>query len=129
MHGLMLDELTAHVATRVVSDDSLDRLDAALALATQIDHQADALVDRFVAVARADGRSWTEIGARLGRRYRRHHPRQAWRYRQGDHDIRAAALRRGSPGRRAATAAVAQRTIQAVNTPQGSDPYARNDTW
>lgn len=66
MPGLALNELTAHVATRAHSDDSLDRLDAALTVAGQLDNQADALVDHFVAAARTAGRSWTEIGARLG---------------------------------------------------------------
>ena len=66
MEGPTLDDLTAHVAARAASDDTLDRLDTALAVAAQLDHQADALVDHFVAAARADRRSWTDIGARLG---------------------------------------------------------------
>jgi ATP-dependent Clp protease ATP-binding subunit ClpA len=66
MEGLTLDELSTHVTARAASDDSLDRLDAALAVAAQLDVQADAVVDRFVAAARTAGRSWTEIGARLG---------------------------------------------------------------
>jgi ClpX C4-type zinc finger/Clp amino terminal domain, pathogenicity island component len=66
MEGLTLDELTAHVATQAHGDDSLDRLDAAITIAAHLDHQADALVDHFVAAARAAGRSWTDIGARLG---------------------------------------------------------------
>jgi hypothetical protein len=66
MEGLTLDELTAHVAARSHSDDSLDRLDAALIVAAHLDRQADALVDLFVASARAAGHSWTDIGARLG---------------------------------------------------------------
>jgi ATP-dependent Clp protease ATP-binding subunit ClpA len=66
MEGLTLDALTTHIAARATSDDSLDRLDAALAVAAQLDHQADALVDHFVAAARTAGRSWTDIGTRLG---------------------------------------------------------------
>jgi hypothetical protein len=49
-----------------LTGDSLDRLDTALRLAARLAHQADALVDHFVAAARADGRSWTDIGVRLG---------------------------------------------------------------
>ena len=66
MEDLTLDDLTAHVVAHAASSVSLDRLDAAIAVAAQLDHQADALVDHFVAAARADGRSWTEIGALLG---------------------------------------------------------------
>lgn len=66
MEGLTLAALTTHIAARATSDDSLDRLDAALAVAAQLDHRADELVDQFVAAARAAGRSWTDIGARLG---------------------------------------------------------------
>jgi hypothetical protein len=66
MQGLTLDALTAHIVGRAASDDSLDRLDAAIAVAAQLDHQADALVDHFVAAARTAGRSWTDIGGRLG---------------------------------------------------------------
>lgn len=66
MEGFTLDDLTVHVAAHAASNDSLDRLDAAIAIAAQLDHQADALVDHFVAAARAQGRSWTEIGALLG---------------------------------------------------------------
>jgi ATP-dependent Clp protease ATP-binding subunit ClpA len=66
MESFTLDDLAARVTARAASDDTLDRLDTALAVAAQLDHQADALVDHFVASARADGRSWTDIGARLG---------------------------------------------------------------
>lgn len=48
------------------SDDPLDRLDAALITARTLTDQADALIDQVVTDARAAGRSWTEIGARLG---------------------------------------------------------------
>jgi ATP-dependent Clp protease ATP-binding subunit ClpA len=66
MEGLTLDDLTARVTRNAAGGDSLDQLDAAIALAAQLDHNADAVVDAFVAQARRDGRSWTEIGARLG---------------------------------------------------------------
>jgi ATP-dependent Clp protease ATP-binding subunit ClpA len=66
MEGFTLADLTAQVTSRAGSRDSLDTLDAALALAAQLTSHADALVDHFVTAARRDGRSWTEIGSRLG---------------------------------------------------------------
>ncbi len=47
-------------------DDPLDRLDAALITARTLNDQADALIDGVVTEARTAGRSWTDIGARLG---------------------------------------------------------------
>jgi ATP-dependent Clp protease ATP-binding subunit ClpA len=66
MEGRTVDDLTATVVAAAASDDSLDQLDAALGTAAQLSSQADAVVDAFVARARRDGRSWTDIGARLG---------------------------------------------------------------
>jgi hypothetical protein len=66
MEGWPLPELTARVTAEAASDDSLDQLDAALATAADLTGRADAVVDAFVARARRDGRSWTEIGVRLG---------------------------------------------------------------
>jgi ATP-dependent Clp protease ATP-binding subunit ClpA len=66
MEGWTLDDLTAHVTAHAATGDSLERLDAAIALAARLDQQADALVDHFVTAARDDGRSWTQIGVRLG---------------------------------------------------------------
>jgi ATP-dependent Clp protease ATP-binding subunit ClpA len=66
MEGLTLADLTAKAISRAASSDSLDTLDAALALATQLNTHADALVDHFVTAARREGRSWTDIGGRLG---------------------------------------------------------------
>jgi ATP-dependent Clp protease ATP-binding subunit ClpA len=66
MEGWTLPELTARVTADAASDDSLDQLDAALATAADLTNRADAVVDTFVASARRDGRSWTEIGVRLG---------------------------------------------------------------
>jgi len=66
MEGLTLNDLTAHVTAHAATGDSLDRLAAAITLAARLDQQADALVDHFVTAARGDGRSWTDIGARLG---------------------------------------------------------------
>jgi hypothetical protein len=44
----------------------LDRLRAAAATASALRGLGDALLDRYVQAARADGCSWTEIGASLG---------------------------------------------------------------
>ena len=66
MASWTLPELTARVTAEAASEDSLDQLDAALATAADLTSRADAVVDAFVARARGDGRSWTEIGARLG---------------------------------------------------------------
>jgi ATP-dependent Clp protease ATP-binding subunit ClpA len=66
MEDWTFHDLTTRVVARTPSDDSLDRLDTALALAARLDHDADALVDHFVTAARTDGRSWTDIGTRLG---------------------------------------------------------------
>ena len=61
-----MPELTARVTAEATSEDSLDQLDAALTTAADLTSRADAVVDAFVARARRDGRSWTEIGGRLG---------------------------------------------------------------
>jgi ATP-dependent Clp protease ATP-binding subunit ClpA len=66
MDGPTLDDLTAQVTAGAGTGDSLDQLDAAITLAAQLSNRADAVVDFFVARARGDGRTWTEIGARLG---------------------------------------------------------------
>jgi hypothetical protein len=44
----------------------LERLGAAVDAANELRGLSDALLDRYVQAARADGRSWTEIGAALG---------------------------------------------------------------
>jgi hypothetical protein len=59
-------QLTARVDAVAESNDSLDRVEAAVSVAAAIAGQADTLVDYFVNQARAAGRSWTEIGVRLG---------------------------------------------------------------
>jgi hypothetical protein len=66
METVSLERLVAQVDQRATSDDPLDRVDAALVVAGTLAGQADALIDRVVAEARAAGRSWTEIGERLG---------------------------------------------------------------
>jgi ATP-dependent Clp protease ATP-binding subunit ClpA len=66
MDGLSFEQLIAQVDRTAASDDPLDRIDAAFAVAATMTGHADALVDHTVAQARAAGRSWTEIGALLG---------------------------------------------------------------
>jgi hypothetical protein len=46
--------------------DPLDRVESAVALAESLSAVADHLVRHFVAEARSDGLSWTQIGDRLG---------------------------------------------------------------
>src|SRR5882724_9954428 len=66
MDRVSLDQLTADVRATATGDEPLDRLDAAITIAASLAHHADDLVDLFVGEARAAGRSWTDIGARLG---------------------------------------------------------------
>jgi ATP-dependent Clp protease ATP-binding subunit ClpA len=47
-------------------EDPLERVAAAVMLATELADRADEVMDHFVAQARAAGVSWTDIGARLG---------------------------------------------------------------
>src|SRR3954469_4901423 len=61
-----VDQLAEDVVARVQGDDPLRRLSAAVLTAEDVRDRADELLDRFVAAARAAGRSWTEIGAVLG---------------------------------------------------------------
>lgn len=81
------------MTAEAASDDSLDQLDAALATAAQLTSRADAVVDAFVARARRDGRSWTEIGVRMGV------SKQAARKRFGELDLPAPVLPAGVPAR------------------------------
>jgi ATP-dependent Clp protease ATP-binding subunit ClpA len=60
------EQLLAQVHEIATSDDPLDRVDAAMTVAATMRGHTDALVDQVVADARAAGRSWTEIGDRLG---------------------------------------------------------------
>src|SRR4051812_40268465 len=62
----MLEQLAADVETRAQSDDPLQRLVAAVAVAEDVRDLADALLDRFVRAARTEGRSWSQIGGVLG---------------------------------------------------------------
>src|SRR5262245_30561041 len=66
MDPVSFDHLLARVDQITSSDDPLDRVDAAMTVAATVRSDADALIDHVVAEARTAGRSWTEIGARLG---------------------------------------------------------------
>jgi hypothetical protein len=61
---ISVEELAREVTAR--ADEPLDRLAAAVALAEDVRDVADQLLDQFVTQARADGRSWSEIGTVLG---------------------------------------------------------------
>jgi Clp amino terminal domain, pathogenicity island component len=63
--GLTLETLS-RLVDQAAGADPLDRLRAAAASADELRGLSDALLDRYVQAARADGRSWTEIGAALG---------------------------------------------------------------
>ncbi len=66
MDGVSFEQLVVQVDQITASDDPLDRVDAGGIVAATLAGHADSLVDHLVAQARAAGRSWTEIGARLG---------------------------------------------------------------
>src|SRR5439155_7710160 len=66
MDGVSFEQLVAQVDRIAAGSDPLDRVEAAVSVAATLAGHADALVDHMVAGARAAGRSWTEIGARLG---------------------------------------------------------------
>jgi hypothetical protein len=61
-----LDRLEALARTRAASPAPLDRLSAAVLVADELRAQGDELLDRFVAQARRENCSWTEIGTTLG---------------------------------------------------------------
>src|SRR5579859_7277388 len=66
MDAVSVEQLVGQVDQIAASDDPLDRVDAAVIVAARMSGHVDAVVDHVVAQARAAGRSWTEIGARLG---------------------------------------------------------------
>lgn len=63
---LTLRELTAFIIERCPSGSALDRLAAASAISQELSRLGDALVGHYVEAARQDGRSWSDIGQRLG---------------------------------------------------------------
>jgi hypothetical protein len=64
--AISVDRLSAEIAARAPGDDPVERLAAAVALASELRELGDELLDRYVAGARDQGRSWSEIGAALG---------------------------------------------------------------
>jgi hypothetical protein len=60
------DDLVATVHGRAATDDAAGKLEAAVGVSTEYAATADRLLDHFVAAARADAMSWTDIGAHLG---------------------------------------------------------------
>jgi hypothetical protein len=64
--GPTLAELVAAVERRGPHDDVLAELGVAVELSAQLRELGDALIDRYVQAARADGRSWSQIGTALG---------------------------------------------------------------
>jgi Clp amino terminal domain, pathogenicity island component len=63
--GLTLEALSEPI-DKLANAGALDRLGAAAATSGELRALSDALLDRYVQAARADGLSWTEIGAALG---------------------------------------------------------------
>src|SRR3954454_18895040 len=49
-----------------MADSSLERLGAAAGIAEDLRQLGDSVVDRYVQAARADQRSWSQIGEALG---------------------------------------------------------------
>jgi hypothetical protein len=63
--GLTLEQLSAPIEADAAAG-VLDRLGAAAATANELRGLGDELLDRYVQAARAEGRSWSEIGTALG---------------------------------------------------------------
>jgi hypothetical protein len=63
--GLTLEQLSAPIEADPAAG-VLDRLGAAAATANELRGLSDELLDRYVQAARAEGRSWAEIGTALG---------------------------------------------------------------
>src|SRR3954451_19847472 len=63
--GIRVDQLVA-IVDQHADDDAVAALGAAIAVADDVRGVAEELLDRYVAAAREDGRSWSEIGAALG---------------------------------------------------------------
>src|SRR3954463_16564226 len=63
--GVHVDQLAAIVDQRA-DGDALAALGAAVEVADDVRGVADELLDRYVAAARENGRSWSEIGTALG---------------------------------------------------------------
>ena len=67
MEGLPdVNQLAAGIDAEVAGGSSLERLGVAVAIAGELHELGDLVVDRYVDAARADGRSWSQIGEVLG---------------------------------------------------------------
>src|ERR671936_1513416 len=89
-------DVAALVERRTESAAPLDRLQAAVSVVDELRGVGEAVVDRFVAEARAAGCSWSQIGAALGvskqaaqQRFPAGGPLSSWPYRVTD-TVRAA---------------------------------------
>jgi hypothetical protein len=63
---LTIEALAAEVDAQTKAGSAIDRLAAAAVKAETLRTLGDELLDRYVQAARADGRSWTQIGEALG---------------------------------------------------------------
>src|SRR4051812_41483950 len=61
-----LDSLISYVRTLHPGGDALRNLADAVAVATRLDEESDALIGHFVDQARRSGASWSQIGAGMG---------------------------------------------------------------
>jgi ATP-dependent Clp protease ATP-binding subunit ClpA len=61
-----LDNLITYVKALHPGGGPLDNVSDAMAVATQLDEQSDALIGHFVDQARRSGASWSQIGASMG---------------------------------------------------------------
>jgi hypothetical protein len=63
---ISLDQLIELVRAQHPDGDALERLTDAMSLSTYLSEQADHLIGHFVDQARANGASWSQIGAAMG---------------------------------------------------------------
>lgn len=103
---------------RAASDDPLVLLATAVTVATEAEAAADALVDHYVAGARAAGLSWTVIGERLG--VSKQAARQRYADRLGPADITLGAEGAGMSPRLAACLEAAQEAADADGSVPGT---------
>lgn len=89
MEVIDIDALANAVRERAAGEP-LDRIEAAMAVSEDLASGADDLIGQFVAEARQAGRSWTEIGQRIGvskqaarQRFAQARPEKARRRRRG----------------------------------------------
>lgn len=61
-----VSKLAARIDAEAAGDSSLERLSAAVVAAAELHELGDLVVDRYVQAARADERSWAQIGEALG---------------------------------------------------------------